>query len=120
MAQPVDQKHTCAICLDEISFHVYHLEEMPTATDCKHVFHMNCLEEWSKQKFNCPLCRKDIETLDIAGPVTYESIRRLERVPYKESAYMTAIRVACAAIYLTMMIKMLESKSKPPISNLKV
>jgi len=118
MTQPTDQKHACSICLDDVSFHVYDMKEMPTALGCGHVYHMSCIKEWSDQKFNCPLCRKDIERLDIAGPVTYESIRRLQRRPSpKEAPYITAVRVVCIAIYLIVIVKFIRSQYKPPLDS---
>jgi len=116
MMQPIhDQKYTCSICLDDISFHVHEMSELPTALGCGHVYHMTCIEEWSKEKFNCPLCREDVKVLKIAGPITFESIRQLERRERPEDpSSVTALRVACAAIYLMMIVKVLGSKSKSP------
>lgn len=28
-------------------------------TPCKHIFHSDCLENWFKQKKDCPSCRQD-------------------------------------------------------------
>lgn len=36
-----------------------HKEEplMVMMTHCKHIFHIECLEEWLKIKYSCPQCR---------------------------------------------------------------
>lgn len=46
----------CVICLEEIPNHIkiYDL-------DCKHVFHIECIEQWKNYGTTCPLCRADIK-----------------------------------------------------------
>ena len=39
----------CPICLEDGV--LYQL-------NCKHGFHMNCIDKWINKKNNCPLCRK--------------------------------------------------------------
>lgn len=41
----------CPICLDKI---------IMTVTPCYHTFHPHCLQRWTEQKENCPICRKDL------------------------------------------------------------
>lgn len=45
-------------------FHEYNinLDKKPyMGTPCRHFFHTPCLENWFKQKKECPSCRQDIE-----------------------------------------------------------
>jgi len=44
----------CSICLEEVEF--YRRKRL----ECNHVFHYNCIKEWSKQNNSCPNCRKII------------------------------------------------------------
>lgn len=46
----------CVICLEEIpnNMRIYDL-------DCKHVFHIKCIEKWKEYSLSCPLCRCDIK-----------------------------------------------------------
>lgn len=42
----------CSICLNEIKSDFY-------KTDCNHIFHRNCFEQWLLYNRNCPLCRAE-------------------------------------------------------------
>lgn len=50
-----DKTETCAICLGTIrkNTNVYDLE-------CKHHFHIRCLDKWVKRRQECPICRNSI------------------------------------------------------------
>ncbi len=119
--QPVNnQKYTCCICLDDISSHLYEIKQCPTALRCGHVFHLSCVNEWFKGKLNCPLCRERMSVMKISGPITFESIRRLERRERREDTpFMTALRVMYAVIYLGVLAKIIFSKSRPPAKIIK-
>ena len=57
------QYNECSICLTEFSN-----DSEVSVTKCKHVFHNECIVEWSKYKKDCPVCRKnliDIENNEI-------------------------------------------------------
>jgi hypothetical protein len=41
----------CSICCEEIECHDLRI------TKCGHSFHINCINEWTKIKSNCPMCR---------------------------------------------------------------
>jgi len=45
---------SCAICLEkyELASSVAILE------NCKHMFHDQCITDWFKRSYNCPLCNK--------------------------------------------------------------
>lgn len=45
----------CSICLTAV------LQEQKKTTACKHTFHKDCLDEWTKDHATCPLCRQSIE-----------------------------------------------------------
>jgi len=56
-----------------------------------------------------------MSVMKIAGPITFESIRRLERRGrHEDPPFMTALRVMYAVIYLGVLAKIIFSKSKPP------
>lgn len=40
----------CIICLDRVVDR--------TITDCKHLFHYECISNWINRKNSCPMCRK--------------------------------------------------------------
>lgn len=45
----------CAICLTELD------EKTPISmTKCSHLFHNNCIVEWSTHKIDCPICRRNM------------------------------------------------------------
>lgn len=66
----------CTICLCDIEFDVTHNlrglhvasskpSETFISTPCDHVFHVLCLETWTKQKLECPNCRRAfVETME--------------------------------------------------------
>ncbi|KAL3634125.1 hypothetical protein CASFOL_021179 [Castilleja foliolosa] len=41
----------CAVCLDEF------YGDVGVLVNCGHKFHVGCINEWLKEKNNCPLCR---------------------------------------------------------------
>jgi hypothetical protein len=46
----------CSICLSE-----FEKESKVSLITCNHLFHNDCIREWSMYKQNCPICRKKIE-----------------------------------------------------------
>ncbi len=50
---PTTQKEDCGICLDDSG----NLVE----TNCKHIFHSECLDKWFLTSENCPSCRKEFK-----------------------------------------------------------
>jgi len=46
---------TCSVCLEK-----FKAGEKVATILCAHTFHKSCIEEWSKYKQECPLCRKSI------------------------------------------------------------
>jgi len=53
--QKLNEDTDCAICMQTIKKNksVYQIE-------CNHKFHKQCLSEWLKEKFECPVCRHKI------------------------------------------------------------
>ena len=49
----VESSDDCVICLGK-----FHDNEYDALLPCGHRFHMHCLNEWSKENMNCPMCRK--------------------------------------------------------------
>jgi hypothetical protein len=62
-----DSDNTCAICFDTISIESLlskKNENKPKkmmSLDCKHTYHINCIEEWAKKSNTCPICRNPIK-----------------------------------------------------------
>ncbi len=62
-----DSDKTCAICFDTISIESLlskKNENKPNkmmSLDCKHTYHINCIEEWGKKSNTCPICRNPIK-----------------------------------------------------------
>lgn len=50
----------CAICLDN----VLEGEICRVLPDCKHVFHLNCVDKWLLKSPVCPVCRSSVRLLD--------------------------------------------------------
>ena len=60
---------SCSICLEDLKCNLI-------ITPCKHKFHRNCLEKWTKN--SCPLCRRKI----------YDSLYQLELEEKEFEAYV--------------------------------
>jgi len=67
-----DGKDNCPICLEDFKNYRINssgLEESLLSTDghlymvitpCQHEFHLSCLQNWIKHKFDCPYCRRPL------------------------------------------------------------
>lgn len=51
-SQDGDKEINCAICLDKLKE-----GQMAKQLACKHSFHSACINNWLKQKLQCPLCK---------------------------------------------------------------
>jgi len=47
----------CTICQDEL----IEGERIRAITECQHMFHAKCVDEWFRRKPECPLCRTEVE-----------------------------------------------------------
>ena len=47
---------TCSICLTN-----FEDECDVSVIDCEHLFHTDCIKEWSRYKKNCPICREELK-----------------------------------------------------------
>ena len=68
---------TCPICLCELEpdEYVYNIA-------CKHLFHVDCLEQWYARRKTCPVCKKQIEFV-----VTTETHYTFNRKEYEEKLH---------------------------------
>lgn len=59
-AKGEDEKTTpyCSVCLYE----AIDGEKLRKLPKCKHCFHVDCIEEWFKFHYTCPLCRTEVPT----------------------------------------------------------
>ncbi|KAF2313960.1 hypothetical protein GH714_020940 [Hevea brasiliensis] len=48
----------CAVCLNEFEED----EKLRIIPNCRHVFHIDCIDVWLQNNANCPLCRNSIST----------------------------------------------------------
>lgn len=64
-ADPADERPAgeCSICLME-----YDDEQEIKRTQCGHLAHTQCLEEWLRRARTCPTCRKDLEACSEEAP----------------------------------------------------
>jgi peroxin-10 len=49
---PAGQQRKCTLCLEPFSD--------PSVTTCGHVFCWTCVQDWVKEKAECPLCRQSV------------------------------------------------------------
>ncbi|KAK7384981.1 hypothetical protein VNO78_30686 [Psophocarpus tetragonolobus] len=66
----------CTVCLSQFE----DAEILRLLPKCKHAFHMNCIDKWLENHTSCPLCRNDIDPLDIKN-FNYSISSRSLRVP---------------------------------------
>lgn len=59
---PDNYPHECCICMGD-----FVTGEVIVATECHHVFHKRCCEEWLRQARTCPVCRMDIPSSLVNG-----------------------------------------------------
>lgn len=54
--ETINNVHTCAICLDELTIPSSNI----CITQCAHIFHLNCFLQNREFNTTCPMCRSDI------------------------------------------------------------
>jgi len=52
----VKEQTECSICLTE-----FEKENMVSSTLCNHIFHHDCIKEWTHYKSSCPVCREELK-----------------------------------------------------------
>ena len=50
-----DSPRECCICMEHFT-----ATDMIVETECKHLYHRNCLADWLRQARTCPVCRMDV------------------------------------------------------------
>ncbi|KAI3971149.1 hypothetical protein MKW92_002511 [Papaver armeniacum] len=79
----LDDAEVCSVCLQDIDVG----DENVTVLNCNsHIFHKTCMEEWSRRKPNCPLCRHDMRE---------EPQRKLKRkrLPHDDDEELTRLKL---------------------------
>ncbi|CAJ1972247.1 unnamed protein product [Sphenostylis stenocarpa] len=66
----------CTVCLSQFE----DAEILRLLPKCKHAFHLNCIDKWFESHSTCPLCRNNIDPLDIKNFTNSISSRSI-RVP---------------------------------------
>jgi hypothetical protein len=62
----VEEKHKkdrniqCSICLSE-----YEKDDLVTLLKCDHIYHIDCINNWIKNNSKCPVCKYDLNQIDI-------------------------------------------------------
>lgn len=62
----VGEDVTCVVCLGEFE----EGEELRTLPECKHSFHVHCIDMWLYSHLNCPICRANATP----SPVNFSTI----------------------------------------------
>ncbi|KAI3882235.1 hypothetical protein MKX03_009555 [Papaver bracteatum] len=79
----LDDAEVCSVCLQDIDVG----DENVTVLNCiSHIFHKKCMQEWSRRKPNCPLCRHDMRE---------EQQRKLKpkRLPHDDEEELTRLKL---------------------------
>ena len=89
-------KLNCSICLESIN----KPKSNSSTLKCNHIFHLGCINEWSKVSNTCPICRaviipgKDIEPTIVQGqvmPTRYLLHRNGDLVTYLYINYLNSL-----------------------------
>jgi len=56
--------YDCCICMDDIKNDNF-------KTECDHVFHKECLDEWLKNSSTCPICRSQVGSIVVQQRIPY-------------------------------------------------
>lgn len=52
----VDEGNMCSICLNNVKF-----DEVVRILECKHVYHIKCIDKWFEKNTKCPNCRHNLK-----------------------------------------------------------
>jgi hypothetical protein len=55
--EEVEHKEICSVCLDDENC-------VDCKTSCSHNFHASCLSQWIKRNNSCPMCRRNITSIN--------------------------------------------------------
>ncbi|KAG5547444.1 hypothetical protein RHGRI_013214 [Rhododendron griersonianum] len=61
----------CTVCLSKFE----DVEILRLLPNCKHAFHIGCIDEWLEKHSGCPLCRVKVDAEDL-GTITYADSTR--------------------------------------------
>jgi len=73
--QPYYPKECCICMTDFVS------NDVIVVTECEHVFHKTCCQEWLRQARTCPVCRSDIpDSFDMGSELDEETVESIHQV----------------------------------------
>jgi len=59
----------CAICTDDI--YGRYVDDF-AVTDCGHLFHHKCIQDWIKHKKSCPICRRSVTKIRLNSVLSFK------------------------------------------------
>lgn len=97
--------HACSICLEPLAL-------LPVTTACRHTFCALCICEWRARSETCPLCRGELDPLQICKAYTDPVLKR--RMPFvqKQLYVREQILAASKVIVLSRYVDVLVSMSR--------
>lgn len=90
-----NESHECSICLDSLV-----LGEQAIRIPCGHLYHEDCVYDWLKKSNECPVCRYELPTDDVAYEKGREERIRKIRLHHAELAGRSSAELRRLAIFL--------------------
>ena len=92
----------CTICLENINIEYGNIKKLK----CKHIYHINCINEWFKNKKNtCPNCRLTQYTIETISPNDLDNIQINEN--YNMCTYSVIFKILIILIYILLVLYIL-------------
>ena len=79
----------CCICMGE-----FEPGDSIVATECDHIFHKRCCQEWLRQARTCPVCRSDIPSCYTPeAPVATPALARSRPFPGRDALQQEVVNM---------------------------